>query len=614
MRTSLRKSSKQLAGDISGAVKKRSSTSGDGGSQAREPPQSPRPRSPRPRSPRPSLQQDHAPLVEVKTQKPTSIEDFTVHGTLGQGGFGTVLLVEETATGEMRALKEISKRNMNSKEHWECVIAESEALQKLRHPLIIKFYDAFQDAAHIYFLLELADGGTLLQQLEKRGGRFSEEWSRFYCAEIALAISYVHSQNIVYRDMKLENLLVSNSGHVKLADFGLATQRTNRRQALCGTPHMLAPEVLLKRVVYGPSTDWWGVGMVLCEMLLGKSPLAWVKGPEDISSLPNTFKKKLHLPQWGTVQVSDDCRQCVEQFLAINPTQRLNCTSGIEEMQRHSFFASVDWSAMDRAECDAPLGSSSSEAPRAKLMRSRSNPDVEGEGGAGGEGGVRGSFNEGSGSFIANEAGWLKVTDAAVKGDIKELRRLFKSGVPVDATDYDERTALHAVCSSVEDGDLALRVPISPHISPYLPGPRSARAPYLPISPHISPYLLALRVTSRGLQPQWPPRRDGAGRHSYSRRRVARFLIEECGASVNALDRWGFTCLQDAARSGRKDLTAYLRRKGAHNGTAAFVDIFNAAASGDIALVRRLVESGSDPNEKEPRAAASLAGPRRRHG
>jgi len=533
MRTSLRKSSKQLAGDISGAVKKRSSTSGDGGSQAREPPQSPRPRSPRPRSPRPSLQQDHAPLVEVKTQKPTSIEDFTVHGTLGQGGFGTVLLVEETATGEMRALKEISKRNMNSKEHWECVIAESEALQKLRHPLIIKFYDAFQDAAHIYFLLELADGGTLLQQLEKRGGRFSEEWSRFYCAEIALAISYVHSQNIVYRDMKLENLLVSNSGHVKLADFGLATQRTNRRQALCGTPHMLAPEVLLKRVVYGPSTDWWGVGMVLCEMLLGKSPLAWVKGPEDISSLPNTFKKKLHLPQWGTVQVSDDCRQCVEQFLAINPTQRLNCTSGIEEMQRHSFFASVDWSAMDRAECDAPLGSSSSEAP----PPSRSNPDVEGEGGAGGEGGVRGSFNEGSGSFIANEAGWLKVTDAAVKGDIKELRRLFKSGVPVDATDYDERTALHAVCSSVEDGDLALR--------------------------------------------------------------VARFLIEECGASVNALDRWGFTCLQDAARSGRKDLTAYLRRKGAHNGTAAFVDIFNAAASGDIALVRRLVESGSDPNEKD---------------
>jgi len=381
MRTSLRKSSKQLAGDISGAVKKRSSTSGDGGSQAREPPQSPRPRSPRPRSPRPSLQQDHAPLVEVKTQKPTSIEDFTVHGTLGQGGFGTVLLVEETATGEMRALKEISKRNMNSKEHWECVIAESEALQKLRHPLIIKFYDAFQDAAHIYFLLELADGGTLLQQLEKRGGRFSEEWSRFYCAEIALAISYVHSQNIVYRDMKLENLLVSNSGHVKLADFGLATQRTNRRQALCGTPHMLAPEVLLKRVVYGPSTDWWGVGMVLCEMLLGKSPLAWVKGPEDISSLPNTFKKKLHLPQWGTVQVSDDCRQCVEQFLAINPTQRLNCTSGIEEMQRHSFFASVDWSAMDRAECDAPLGSSSSEAPRAKLMRPQ--PQQPGRGGGG---------------------------------------------------------------------------------------------------------------------------------------------------------------------------------------------------------------------------------------
>ena len=135
-----------------------------------------------------------------------------------------------------------------------------------------------------------------------------------------------------------------------------------------------------------------------------------------------------------------------------------------------------------------------------------------------------------------------------------------QSGVPVDATDYDERTALHAVCSSVEDGDLALRVPISPHISPYLPGPRSARAPYLPISPHISPYLLALRVTSRGLQPQWPPRRDGAGRHSYSRRRVARFLIEECGASVNALDRWGFTCLQDAARSGRVGSIGLRRR------------------------------------------------------
>jgi len=441
-------------------------------------------------------------------------KDFTVLETLGQGGFGTVLLVRKNSDEKLYALKSISKRTMNTKEQAEQVVAECEALTEVRHPLIISLFAAFQDAAHVYFLLELAEGGTLMQQLQKREHMvFPEDWCRFYTAEVSLAIAHVHSKGFVYRDLKLENVLVSLNGHAKLADFGLATKmRGGNLTALAGTPHMLAPEVL-SREAHGGTVDWWGVGLILAEMLTGDSPLGWVSGPEDISSLPNTFKKRLHLPSWSTlkVRVSPMAKKMVEDLLEVAPSKRMCCVSGLGQMQRCEWYKGYDWAALAQLKVEAPLAKELAELQKsdqgaAEAQRKSNVQDGE------------------LGSALC---------EAAMQGNYSEIRRMLAKGVSVNAGTYDQRTALHAICSAVDGGGL----------------------------------------------------------------KMAKFLVEECGAQVNPLDRWGFTPLQDAVRSGRSALVTYLQSKGAHNGTAPYTDIFSAAAHNDVDLLRRLVASGVDVNQ-----------------
>uniref|UniRef100_A0A7S4BM79 RING-type E3 ubiquitin transferase n=1 Tax=Chrysotila carterae TaxID=13221 RepID=A0A7S4BM79_CHRCT len=453
--------------------------------------------------------------IEATTPGQTmAYKDFTVLETLGQGGFGTVLLVRKNSDEKLYALKSISKRTMNTKEQAEQVVAECEALTEVRHPLIISLFAAFQDAAHVYFLLELAEGGTLMQQLQKREHMvFPEDWCRFYTAEVSLAIAHVHSKGFVYRDLKLENVLVSLNGHAKLADFGLATKmRGGNLTALAGTPHMLAPEVL-SREAHGGTVDWWGVGLILAEMLTGDSPLGWVSGPEDISSLPNTFKKRLHLPSWSTlkVRVSPMAKKMVEDLLEVAPSKRMCCVSGLGQMQRCEWYKGYDWAALAQLKVEAPLAKELAELQKsdqgaAEAQRKSNVQDGE------------------LGSALC---------EAAMQGNYSEIRRMLAKGVSVNAGTYDQRTALHAICSAVDGGGL----------------------------------------------------------------KMAKFLVEECGAQVNPLDRWGFTPLQDAVRSGRSALVTYLQSKGAHNGTAPYTDIFSAAAHNDVDLLRRLVASGVDVNQ-----------------
>uniref|UniRef100_A0A7S4BM96 RING-type E3 ubiquitin transferase n=1 Tax=Chrysotila carterae TaxID=13221 RepID=A0A7S4BM96_CHRCT len=531
--------------------------------------------------------------IEATTPGQTmAYKDFTVLETLGQGGFGTVLLVRKNSDEKLYALKSISKRTMNTKEQAEQVVAECEALTEVRHPLIISLFAAFQDAAHVYFLLELAEGGTLMQQLQKREHMvFPEDWCRFYTAEVSLAIAHVHSKGFVYRDLKLENVLVSLNGHAKLADFGLATKmRGGNLTALAGTPHMLAPEVL-SREAHGGTVDWWGVGLILAEMLTGDSPLGWVRrptpythtcmlaharshesarphahvgacartrarkqepahpgrigsgcgsgkgslestrivfslaplvgmacrsqvsGPEDISSLPNTFKKRLHLPSWSTlkVRVSPMAKKMVEDLLEVAPSKRMCCVSGLGQMQRCEWYKGYDWAALAQLKVEAPLAKELAELQKsdqgaAEAQRKSNVQDGE------------------LGSALC---------EAAMQGNYSEIRRMLAKGVSVNAGTYDQRTALHAICSAVDGGGL----------------------------------------------------------------KMAKFLVEECGAQVNPLDRWGFTPLQDAVRSGRSALVTYLQSKGAHNGTAPYTDIFSAAAHNDVDLLRRLVASGVDVNQ-----------------
>ena len=126
---------------------------------------------------------------------------------------------------------------------------------------------AFQDNTNLYMLLEYVVGGELFSHL-RRAGRFTNDMTRFYASEIVLAIEYLHSKNIVYRDLKPENLLLDHNGHIVLTDFGFAKRIDDRTWTLCGTPEYLAPEIIQSKG-HGKAVDWWALGILIFEMLAG---------------------------------------------------------------------------------------------------------------------------------------------------------------------------------------------------------------------------------------------------------------------------------------------------------------------------------------------------------
>lgn len=231
-----------------------------------------------------------------RAEKTLSIDDFQVLSKLGEGGFGTVLLVRKKSNGRLYALKVLVKKNMTKSGDAQRAISESVAMQDLKHPFICQLHFAFQDVKHVYFVLEFVGGGDLFSHLER--GIFPEAWCKVYVAEIALAIEHVHSHDFVYRDLKPENVLVGSDGHLVLADFGLAkkiqSRKTGKRlMTLIGTPSLLAPEQFLEKD-YGASIDWWALGLLFCEMLMGET-LIVEHGDDNLHSLIECFKTQNHL-------------------------------------------------------------------------------------------------------------------------------------------------------------------------------------------------------------------------------------------------------------------------------------------------------------------------------
>ncbi|KAH8868372.1 cAMP-dependent protein kinase catalytic subunit PRKX [Schistosoma japonicum] len=141
---------------------------------------------------------------------------------------------------------------------------------QLNHPFIVKLYWTGHDAKFLYMLFEYVCGGELFKYL-REVGHFTSETTRFYTSEIILALKYLHSLHIIYRDLKPENLLLDYSGHLKMTDFGFAKHVKDRTYSLCGTPEYLAPEILQGKG-HNHAADWWTTGIIIYEMLVGRPP------------------------------------------------------------------------------------------------------------------------------------------------------------------------------------------------------------------------------------------------------------------------------------------------------------------------------------------------------
>jgi serine/threonine protein kinase len=233
---------------------------------------------------------------------------------------------------------------LNQLEH---VQSERAILEIVQHPNVVKLYGTFQDDANIYLALEYIQGGEVFSHLRTLQ-RFELDVVRFYAAEILLVFQNMHAQGIIYRDLKPENLLFDQNGHVKFIDFGFAKQITDRTYTLCGTPEYLAPEIIRgEGASFG--SDWWAYGVLIYEMLVGESPFV------------DTNENKMYqMICRGTVRyagwIDPLTRSLLEGLFQVDQSRRLGCTAtGAEELKAHPWFQGIDWAKVYQHRYQPPL-------------------------------------------------------------------------------------------------------------------------------------------------------------------------------------------------------------------------------------------------------------------
>jgi serine/threonine protein kinase len=220
----------------------------------------------------------------------------------------------------------------------------------VRHPFIVGLNYAFQTSDKFYFVLDYCAGGELFFHLGKVQ-RFPEPRARFYAAEITLAIEYVHNLDVIYRDLKPENVLLDENGHIRLTDFGLSKEGIqddfSGANSFCGTPEYLAPEIL-NRSGHGRAVDWWSLGALLYEMLTGLPPFYC----RDRDRLFEKIRKgDLSFPKYLSVQAKDLLTKLLER----DPTKRLGTgPDDAREIKNHAFFAEIQWDALALGQVPVP--------------------------------------------------------------------------------------------------------------------------------------------------------------------------------------------------------------------------------------------------------------------
>ena len=279
-------------------------------------------------------------------------EDFDFHKVLGKGNYGKVMLATlKEGDGRYFAVKVIKKSILIDEESLDHVLAENRVLQTLDHPFLVKLYCSFQTSDRLYFVMEYVCGGELFFHIG-RERRFSESRVRFYASQMVLALHHLHQKEIVYRDMKLENLLLDAEGNIKITDFGLVKDGIGTHDmtsTFCGTPEYLPPEVL-EEENYGRSVDWWSLGIVLYELLVGRPPFTHSQNMEKL------FYNILHEPISYPPELAPETKAFLSALLERDFTRRLGSSpSDGEEIKSHVFFKGMDWNQVLKKSLTPPF-------------------------------------------------------------------------------------------------------------------------------------------------------------------------------------------------------------------------------------------------------------------
>ncbi|KAK8402567.1 hypothetical protein O3P69_000748 [Scylla paramamosain] len=230
----------------------------------------------------------------------------------------------------------------------EHVKNEKNILRQVTHPFIIEMYWHYRDDRFLYMLFEYVCGGELFAYL-RNAGKFPLLSATFYAAEIVSALEYLHSLNIVYRDLKPENLLLDKEGHLKITDFGFAKRLTDRTWTLCGTPEYLAPEIIQSKG-HNKAVDWWALGILIYEMLAGYPPF--------FDENPFAIYEKILVGRvdWPRPSLDATAKDLVKKLLTQDRTKRLgNMKNGADDVKRHRFFKNLDWEDVYEKKLKPPI-------------------------------------------------------------------------------------------------------------------------------------------------------------------------------------------------------------------------------------------------------------------
>uniref|UniRef100_A0A452TAQ7 protein kinase C n=1 Tax=Ursus maritimus TaxID=29073 RepID=A0A452TAQ7_URSMA len=281
----------------------------------------------------------HSPL----RKSPLTLEDFKFLAVLGRGHFGKVLLSEFRPSGELFAIKALKKGDIVARDEVESLMCEKRilaAVTRAGHPFLVNLFGCFQTPEHVCFVMEYSAGGDLM--LHIHSDVFSEPRAIFYSACVVLGLQFLHEHKIVYRDLKLDNLLLDTEGYVKIADFGLCKEGMgygDRTSTFCGTPEFLAPEVLTD-TSYTRAVDWWGLGVLLYEMLVGESPFPGDDEEEVFDSIVND---EVRYPRF----LSAEAIGIMRRLLRRNPERRLGSSErDAEDVKKQPFYRTLGWDTL----------------------------------------------------------------------------------------------------------------------------------------------------------------------------------------------------------------------------------------------------------------------------
>ena len=267
------------------------------------------------------------------------LDDFDKIDELGVGTFGKVSLVRCKRDGKLYAMKTMTKKLLEEYDQIQAIILERNILFEIKHPFLVSAHFSFQSEDKVFLILDYVSGGNMLERIREED-YFNEDRARLYAAEASLALGYLHKIGYIYRDMKSDNVLIGSDGHIKITDFGLIKGQMFRpndtTSTFCGTVEYIAPETILEKP-YTKDVDWWGLGILLYEMLVGRTPFYDENQIEIYKSIVND-------EPYYPARVSEKARSFICKLLKKDPSKRLGFgEDDVEAIKRDPFFDGINW-------------------------------------------------------------------------------------------------------------------------------------------------------------------------------------------------------------------------------------------------------------------------------